>query len=59
MAVAFNLNDPEHLAEYGVQKLVHINDASFNDFNAKTTAEAIAEVAQKEGSSIHYYGCYR
>ena len=37
---------------YGLSKVVHIADASFNSFDSKAFAKAIAEVAEKEGFKV-------
>ncbi|MEZ4978568.1 MAG: electron transfer flavoprotein subunit alpha/FixB family protein [Chitinophagales bacterium] len=39
------------LGNYGLSKVVHIADASFNSFDSKAFAKAIAEVAEKEGAN--------
>ena len=49
-AVAFNANDISALGNYGVDKVLNINNAG--DFNAKVYANAIKQAVEKESASV-------
>ena len=49
-AVTFNVNDASELANYGVDKVLNINNAG--DFNAKIYADAIKQAVVKESAQI-------
>lgn len=40
------------LGNFGVNKVLHVNDAAFNNFDSKAFAQVIAEAADKEGASV-------
>jgi len=51
-AVAFNVNQAEELAQYGVDKVYLVNDAQFAAFHARSYADVISELAQKENAKV-------
>ncbi|WP_274475118.1 electron transfer flavoprotein subunit alpha/FixB family protein [Mangrovimonas aestuarii] len=51
-AVAINADDTSVLGNYGVDKVLKINNDSLNTFNAKSYAEVIKQAAEKEGSKV-------
>ena len=51
-ALTINTADSSDLSKYGVDKVLKINDAALNDFNAKAYSNAIKQAAQKENSSV-------
>jgi electron transfer flavoprotein alpha subunit len=51
-AVTINTNDVSELGNYGVDKVLKINNDKLNNFNAKAYADAIKQAAEKEGSKI-------
>lgn len=51
-AVSINANFNEALGNYGVSKVVAINNDNLTTFNAQSYAQALHQVAQKEGSQI-------
>ncbi|OYU83084.1 MAG: electron transfer flavoprotein subunit alpha [Flavobacterium sp. BFFFF2] len=51
-AVAFNVNQAEELAQYGVDKVYLVNDARFATFHARSYADVISELAQKENAKV-------
>ncbi|GIZ09215.1 electron transfer flavoprotein subunit alpha/FixB family protein [Flavobacterium sp. UMI-01] len=51
-ALTFNTSDNTELSQYGVDKVVKVNDSKLTAFNAKAYADTIKQVAQSEGSKI-------
>ena len=51
-ALTINTAESSDLSKYGVDKVLKINDAALNDFNAKAYSNAIKQAAQKENSSV-------
>ena len=51
-AVTINANDTSVLGNYGVDKVLKVNDSKLDTFNAKTYAEIIKQAADKEGSKV-------
>lgn len=51
-ALTINTTDVSDLSKYGVDKVLKINDATLNDFNAKAYSSAIKQAAQKEKSNV-------
>ena len=51
-AVTINAEDTSVLGNYGVDKVLKVNDSKLNTFNAKTYAEIIKQAADKEGSKV-------
>ena len=51
-AVTINAEDTSILGNYGVDKVLKVNDSKLNTFNAKTYAEIIKQAADKEGSKV-------
>ncbi len=51
-AVSINANDTASLGNYGVDKVLNINNPTLEAFNAKTYAAAIQQAAEKEGASV-------
>ncbi|WP_353779107.1 FAD-binding protein [Winogradskyella sp. 3972H.M.0a.05] len=51
-AVSINANDTSALGNYGVDKVLEINDGGLDTFNAKGYASAIAQAAEKEGAQV-------
>ncbi|MCE2614152.1 electron transfer flavoprotein subunit alpha/FixB family protein [Flavobacteriaceae bacterium D16] len=51
-AVAFHAEEAEMLGNYGVSKVLHIQDDALKTFNAKAYAAVLAEVAKNENASV-------
>lgn len=51
-AVSINANDTSVLGNYGVDKVLNVNDASLNSFNANSYAAAISQAAEKESAQV-------
>jgi len=51
-AVTINAEDTSILGNYGVDKVLKVNDSKLDTFNAKTYAEIIKQAADKEGSKV-------
>ncbi len=51
-AVAINTNDISEISNYGVDKLLTVNNSNLESFNAKAYADVLKQVAKKEGASL-------
>ncbi len=51
-AVAINTNDISEISNYGVDKLLTVNNSNLESFNAKAYADVIKQVVKKEGASL-------
>ena len=51
-AVSINNDDANALGNYGVDKVLQVNDGSLDAFNAKAYASVIAQAAEKEGAQV-------
>src|SRR5690554_2368766 len=51
-AITINADDVSQLGTYGVDKVLKVNDAKLNAFNAKTYANIIKQAALKEGTKV-------
>ena len=51
-AVTINAGDTSVLGDYGVDKVLKVNDSKLDSFNANTYADVIKQAAEKEGSKI-------
>ncbi|MFK7782656.1 electron transfer flavoprotein subunit alpha/FixB family protein [Psychroserpens sp.] len=51
-AVAINANNTSELGNYGVDKVLNINDSALNEFNANAYASSIEQAAKQENASI-------
>lgn len=51
-AITINANDTSVLGNYGVDKVLNINNAALDTFNAKVYAAAIKAAAEKENSKV-------
>ncbi|GGG33212.1 electron transfer flavoprotein subunit alpha/FixB family protein [Bizionia arctica] len=51
-AITFNAEDTSILGNYGVDKVLKINNAQLEAFNANAYADVIAQAAKKEGSKV-------
>ena len=51
-AVAINSNSTETLGNYGVDKVLQINNEKLKDFNARAFAKAISQAAKTENATI-------
>ena len=51
-AITFNTNDVSELANYGVDKVLKVNNPKLAGFTAKAYADAIKQAAQKENSQV-------
>jgi len=51
-AVTINAEDTSVLGNYGVDKVLKVNDSKLDTFNAKTYAEIIKQASDKEGSKV-------
>ena len=52
IAVTINAEDTSVLGNYGVDKVLKVNDSKLDTFNAKTYAEIIKQASDKEGSKV-------
>lgn len=55
-AVAFNSSNADELGKYGVAKVLNVSDDSFESFNAKAYANAVAQAAEAEGAKVIIIG---
>ncbi|MFD2696481.1 electron transfer flavoprotein subunit alpha/FixB family protein [Mesonia sediminis] len=55
-AVAFNAEDIKALGDYGVAKVLHIQNDKLKTFNAEAYADAIAQAAQEAGAEVVVLG---
>jgi len=51
-AITINANDTSVLGNYGVDKVLKVNDSKLDAFNAQTYAEIIRQAAHKEGAKV-------
>ncbi|WP_418602473.1 electron transfer flavoprotein subunit alpha/FixB family protein [Hwangdonia sp.] len=51
-AVAINANDPSELGNYGVDKVLNVNNSQLEAFNAKTYADVLKQAAEKENAKV-------
>jgi electron transfer flavoprotein alpha subunit len=51
-AITINTNDVSELANYGVDKVLKVNNSKLAGFTAKAYADAIKQAAQKENSQV-------
>jgi len=51
-AVAVNADDTQSLSQYGVDKVLNVNNANLEKFNAKAYASVVQQAAEKEGVSV-------
>jgi len=51
-AVAINANDTQSLSQYGVDKVLNVNNANLEKFNAKAYAAVVQQATEKEGASV-------
>lgn len=51
-AITINAEDTSELETYGVSKILKVNNASLNSFNAKIYAAVIQQAAEKESSKV-------
>jgi electron transfer flavoprotein alpha subunit len=51
-AITFNVTDTSVLGNYGVDKVLNVNNAQLNVFNANGYAQAITQAAEKEATKI-------
>lgn len=51
-AVTINAGSTAELANYGVDKVLKVNNESLSKFNAKAYADVIKQAAEKEGSKV-------
>lgn len=51
-AVSFGAQSAGDLGNYGVSKLLKVNDEKLQKFNAKAYADALKQAAQKEGAKV-------
>lgn len=52
VAVSFNATDASELGQYGVSKVLNIQNDKLSKFNAEAYADALKQAAEKEGSKI-------
>lgn len=52
VAVSFNAADASELGQYGVSKVLNIQNEQLSKFNAEAYADALKQAAEKEGSKI-------
>jgi len=51
-AVAINANDTTELSNYGVDKVLNVNNSQLDTFNAKAYADVVKQAAEKENAKI-------
>ena len=51
-AVTINASSTAELANYGVDKVLKVNNDSLSKFNAKAYADVVKQAAEKEGSKV-------
>lgn len=51
-AIAINADDVSALANYGVDKVLKVNDSKLDTFNANSYANVIKQAAEKEGTKV-------
>ncbi|HLV14249.1 MAG TPA: electron transfer flavoprotein subunit alpha/FixB family protein [Xanthomarina sp.] len=51
-AITFNADDTSILANYGVDKVLKVNNSQLESFNATAYASAIAQAAKQEGTKV-------
>ena len=51
-AITFNADDTSILANYGVDKVLKVNNSDLSQFNAKAYSSAIAQATQQEGAKV-------
>ena len=51
-AVAINANNSEILAQYGVEKVLNVNNTSLENFNGLAYADVIKQAAEKEDAKV-------
>jgi electron transfer flavoprotein alpha subunit len=51
-AVTINAADASPLGQYGVDKVLNVKSDKLSSFNAKAIADAVKQVAQKEGAKV-------
>jgi electron transfer flavoprotein alpha subunit len=52
VAVSFNATDTSELGQYGVSKVLNIQNDKLSKFNAKAYADALKQAVEKEGSKM-------
>ncbi len=55
-AVCFNASEPSEMGKYGVSKVLQIDHADLQTFNAKAYAQCIAQAAEQEGAKVIVVG---
>ncbi|MGB5667730.1 MAG: electron transfer flavoprotein subunit alpha/FixB family protein [Maribacter sp.] len=51
-AISFNATENEGLGDYGISKVLNVNNSQLKTFNAKAFANVIAEASKKEGAKV-------
>lgn len=51
-AISINANTTSDLSNYGVDKVLNLNNSNLNNFNAKGYAEVIKQAAEKENANV-------
>ena len=51
-AVAINVDNTSELSQYGVDKVLTVNNSTLENFNAKAYADTIKQAADKEGAKL-------
>ena len=52
LAVTINQDDTEELARYGVDKVIKVNDAAFEEFTAQGYAKVVSTIAKENNANI-------
>jgi electron transfer flavoprotein alpha subunit len=52
LAVTINQDDTEELARYGVDKVIKVNDAAFEEFTAQSYAKVVSTIAKQNNANI-------
>ena len=52
LAVTINQDDTEELARYGVDKVIKVNDAAFEEFTAQSYAKVVSTIAKENNANI-------
>ncbi len=51
-AITFHAEDPETLFQYGVSRVLQVNDERFKNFNAKAYAQAVLQAGEETGAGV-------
>ncbi len=52
LALGFGITEPNELYQYGIQKVLNVDDARFGTFNAMAYAQALQQAAAQTGANL-------